>query len=613
MVSKSLTHIIARFVLLGAMIIGITVPTIPVQAARDSAASGISSGSQLVSIAENDVRPELSRTLDPLPQMRIFAVQPVAQRLAAISQAAAVSRHDLAFEEQTSLVTCPTTSIMPLGDSITVGKSSGVDDPTLQISYRKDLWDLLVANDYKIDFVGSQTNGQAYPSFDPNHEGYGGWTDSQIAANIYNWLTINPADVILLHIGTNALDTDPSDVENILKNIANYETNFKTHVTVVLARIINRIPYSTTSTQFNDNVEAMALNRIAAGDDIVIVDMEDGAGIIYDYYDANPPGDMYDYLHPYATGYTKMAAVWYAALTGILSPCSNQPPVIDPIENQTNAEGDSVSLAVVASDPNIGDVLTYSASGLPANLSIDSSSGLIQGLIDYQAAAGSPYSVTVTVTDDGNPPLSSHVQFSWTVDNTNRPPEVIDPGDQSSAEGETISLPIQASDPDGDGLSFSATGLPVGLDIDSLSGIISGTLSYTASISSPHAITITVSDDYSPSASSGISFTWSITDTNRPPIVTNLADQENVEAELVNLQIQADDPDGDTLSYTASGLPDGLAIDPDTGLIHGRLSSQSAGYHSVQVVISDGDVSQDVMIEFTWVVFDRYFIPFLSY
>ncbi|MEJ2706144.1 MAG: hypothetical protein P8074_00900, partial [Anaerolineales bacterium] len=100
---------------------------------------------------------------------------------------------------QAQRITCPATSIMPLGDSITVGKSSGVDDPTLQISYRKDLWDLLVANNYNIDFVGTQTNGQAYPSFDPNHEGHSGKTDAYIAKNIYgtdgeNWLTQNPAE-----------------------------------------------------------------------------------------------------------------------------------------------------------------------------------------------------------------------------------------------------------------------------------------------------------------------------------------------------------------------------------------------------------------------------------
>ena len=37
------------------------------------------------------------------------------------------------------------------------------------------------------------------------------------------------------------------------------------------------------------------------------------------------------------------------------------------------------------------------------------------------------------------------------------------PGDQSDAEGDVIALSISGSDPDGDGLTWSATGLPDGL------------------------------------------------------------------------------------------------------------------------------------------------------
>lgn len=49
---------------------------------------------------------------------------------------------------------------------------------------------------------------------------------------------------------------------------------------------------------------------------------------------------------------------------------------------------------------------------------------------------------------------------------------------QTSAEGATISLPIQATDVDaGTTLTYSATGLPTGLAIDDC-GVISGTLGY---------------------------------------------------------------------------------------------------------------------------------------
>ena len=47
------------------------------------------------------------------------------------------------------------------------------------------------------------------------------------------------------------------------------------------------------------------------GDDIVIVDMEDGAGFNYAV-------DMYDILHPNESGYEKMAILWFTTLQTIL-------------------------------------------------------------------------------------------------------------------------------------------------------------------------------------------------------------------------------------------------------------------------------------------------------
>jgi lysophospholipase L1-like esterase len=214
-------------------------------------------------------------------------------------------------------------SVMPLGDSITVGKSSGVDDLSKQISYRKDLWDGLSAGGHWINFVGSQTNGDFYAGFDPHHEGHGGWTDSQIAANIYdnggeNWLSQSPAGVILLHIGTNSLNSDPSDVENILNEIDQYELDEGSPVIVILARITNQVPYNPVVTQFNDNVMDMVQARVDGGDKIIMVDLEDGAGLIYGIH---PAGDMWDSLHPYASGYSKMASEWFPSLASILPVC----------------------------------------------------------------------------------------------------------------------------------------------------------------------------------------------------------------------------------------------------------------------------------------------------
>ena len=57
----------------------------------------------------------------------------------------------------------------------------------------------------------------------------------------------------------------------------------------------------------------------------------------------------------------------------------------------------------------------------------------------------------------------------------NNPPVVTNPGNRSGYTGVAVSLAIAASDADGEALTFSATGLPAGLSINSATGVITGT------------------------------------------------------------------------------------------------------------------------------------------
>ena len=90
----------------------------------------------------------------------------------------------------------------------------------------------------------------------------------------------------------------------------------------------------------------------------------------------------------------------------------NSPPVFDQdLGDRSDAEGDVVSLPSPATDPDL-DTLTYSATGLPPGLSIDSGSGLISGAVAPGASSGSPYSVEGTVTDGS---LIDTDTFTWFV------------------------------------------------------------------------------------------------------------------------------------------------------------------------------------------------------
>ncbi|GAB3896109.1 putative Ig domain-containing protein [Kibdelosporangium lantanae] len=86
----------------------------------------------------------------------------------------------------------------------------------------------------------------------------------------------------------------------------------------------------------------------------------------------------------------------------------DQSPTVTNPGAQSSTVGQAASLQIQATDPQ-NDSLTYTAAGLPAGLSISSTSGLISGT---PSAAGSS-NVTVTATDPGG--HSGSASFGWTV------------------------------------------------------------------------------------------------------------------------------------------------------------------------------------------------------
>ncbi len=101
----------------------------------------------------------------------------------------------------------------------------------------------------------------------------------------------------------------------------------------------------------------------------------------------------------------------------------NEPPSVTNPGGQVNAEGDIVSLFITASDPD-GNILAYTATDLPPGLWMNQVTGEIQGTLSYTSSG--VYLVTVTVSDDGGPPLSDSTVFTWTVNDVPLPDVPLD-------------------------------------------------------------------------------------------------------------------------------------------------------------------------------------------
>lgn len=74
---------------------------------------------------------------------------------------------------------------------------------------------------------------------------------------------------------------------------------------------------------------------------------------------------------------------------------------------------------------------------------------------------------------------------------------------------------------------------------------------------------------------------------NRPPQITSLP-STTIEGGVYTYAVQAMDPDGDTLQFRLSQAPEGMTIQPETGLIQWKVSLERPSV-DVGVVASDGD------------------------
>ena len=146
-------------------------------------------------------------------------------------------------------------------------------------------------------------------------------------------------------------------------------------------------------------------------------------------------------------------------------------------------------------------------------------------------------------------------------------------------------LQIAATDAEGDEILYEATGLPPGLSIHRLTGLIRGTpASYTLA-DQPSRPTVTVYDKTTGSSRS-ITFPWKInTPGNLSPQFNPISPRSILAGQALTFNVVAPDPDDSNIQYTATGLPPGVTVS-STGLVSGTASL--AGAYQVNFSAVDG-------------------------
>jgi hypothetical protein len=219
---------------------------------------------------------------------------------------------------------------------------------------------------------------------------------------------------------------------------------------------------------------------------------------------------------------------------------------------------DSLFLADIASGGNMG-------------------SGAGQGVI-YQIKAITSPSPTPTPTPTPPP---------------NQAPVLSAIADQTVDEGVKLTVPVTASDPDGDAIAYGlAPGAPSGAAIDRNTGLLTWIPDPYAS-SGSYSITVVATDNGSPPLSDSDSFTVAVRPVNHPPNLSQIPAQVAEQGQPTEVRVAryASDPDRPAQALTyglAPGAPSGAILDPASGLFAWTVpSNQPLDAYPIGVTATD--------------------------
>ena len=264
------------------------------------------------------------------------------------------------------------------------------------------------------------------------------------------------------------------------------------------------------------------------------------------------------------------------SFTLIVDPRPNTAPVINSLPVLQGIEEQAYLYPVEASDAD-GDALTYRLLTAPVGMTING-----EGLVQWAPSTGSAgdYTVSLQVTDTQD--AAAEQTYTLTIaPKPNNAPSITSLPVVDGVEDSVYQYQVVASDPDGDALTYSLTDAPTGMTISG--GLISWLPDFDSA--GEYAVTVVVTDTQTAEASQ--SYTLTVANTNRDPVVNSTPIIETAEGQLYEYLLEASDPDGDALQTVLIEGPAGLTINTE-GLVSWVVDYEAAGQHYINLEVNDG-------------------------
>ncbi len=254
----------------------------------------------------------------------------------------------------------------------------------------------------------------------------------------------------------------------------------------------------------------------------------------------------------------------------------------------TYNEGYPIKVNINAADWN-KDVITYSATNLPKGAMVDSATHSFSWTPGYDQAG--TYNITLIVSDGT---LQSSKSLILIIKDINTAPVMSPLADKTTDEGKLLTFVVIATDPEGDLLTYSASGLPANAVFNPANKTFSWTPAFNQAGS--YNVTFTVNDG---SLQDSKSVKITVKNINSAPVMSSIADKTTDEGKLLTFVVTATDPEGDLLTYSASGLPANAVFNPANQTFSWTPAYNQAGSYNVTFTVSDGSLQDSKSVNIT--------------
>ncbi len=266
-------------------------------------------------------------------------------------------------------------------------------------------------------------------------------------------------------------------------------------------------------------------------------------------------------------------------------------PVLQPINNRTVDENDTVIVQLQATDPDSSqEQLQFSAIRKPATATLDPATGEFRWTPN-RFAAGRQFSIEVAVTDESGLTDTQTFRISVTDVPGDQPPSLQSVADRNVVQDNPVRIQLVATDTDSTQaqLVYSATQSPAGSKIDPATGLFEWTPSEFA-VGRRFFVALSVTDQTG--LTDTVSFRVSVSDGSEdlPPVLQAVGDRAWDEGQSLTIQLVATDPDSEPnqLRYAALRSPVGSTLDPTTGLFQWTPNRFTGGLRfGIDVQVTD--------------------------